>query len=101
MGSASEVRFMQRCFELAKRGAGSVSPNPMVGAVLVGSRGTILASGYHRVFGGPHAEVECLRRFRGKGKGTTLYVTLSHALILVRRRHVQRPSFEPASAGWL
>jgi diaminohydroxyphosphoribosylaminopyrimidine deaminase/5-amino-6-(5-phosphoribosylamino)uracil reductase len=67
---------MQRCFELAKRGAGSVSPNPMVGAVLVGSRGTILASGYHRVFGGPHAEVECLRRSGRKGAGATLYVNL-------------------------
>lgn len=54
--------FMRRCVQLALNGAGQVAPNPMVGAVLVqGDR--ILAEGWHRAFGGPHAEVECLRAF--------------------------------------
>lgn len=54
--------FMRRCLQLALNGAGQVAPNPMVGAVLVqGDR--ILAEGWHRAFGGPHAEVECLRAF--------------------------------------
>lgn len=53
-------RTMRRCFTLARNAAGAVAPNPMVGAVLVqGDR--ILAEGWHRAYGGPHAEVECLR----------------------------------------
>ncbi len=57
--------------------AGSAAPNPMVGAVLVHSE-RILAEGWHRMVGGPHAEVECLRAF-GEGlvpKGAVLYVNL-------------------------
>ena len=54
--------WMQRCLQLAANGAVSVAPNPMVGAVLVqGDR--ILAEGWHRAHGGPHAEVECLYTF--------------------------------------
>lgn len=53
---------MRRCLHLARLGAGSVAPNPLVGAVLVqGDR--VLAEGWHRRFGGAHAEVECLRAF--------------------------------------
>ncbi len=54
--------WMQRCLQLARNGAGAVAPNPLVGAVLVqGDR--ILAEGWHRSYGGPHAEVECLNAF--------------------------------------
>lgn len=76
MPGEAESRLMRRCLALARRGEGAVSPNPMVGAVLAGKGGRILASGAHRVFGGPHAEVECLRRYHGTGAGTTLYVNL-------------------------
>ncbi|SEL03261.1 bifunctional diaminohydroxyphosphoribosylaminopyrimidine deaminase/5-amino-6-(5-phosphoribosylamino)uracil reductase RibD [Parapedobacter koreensis] len=48
-------RYIRRCLELAQLGSGSVSPNPMVGALLV-SDGRIIAENYHRKFGGPHAE---------------------------------------------
>ncbi|MBK9012769.1 MAG: hypothetical protein IPM82_01040 [Saprospiraceae bacterium] len=51
--------FMQRCFDLARLGAGSVSPNPMVGAVLV-HEGRIIGEGWHRQYGKAHAEVNCL-----------------------------------------
>jgi len=51
--------FMHRCFQLARLGAGSVSPNPMVGAVLVHD-GRVIGEGWHRQFGGPHAEVYAL-----------------------------------------
>jgi diaminohydroxyphosphoribosylaminopyrimidine deaminase / 5-amino-6-(5-phosphoribosylamino)uracil reductase len=74
---AEHEQLMQRCLQLARNGAGAVAPNPMVGAVLV-HEGRILAEGWHKVFGGPHAEVECLRAF-GDGeipKGATLYVNL-------------------------
>lgn len=51
-------RMMRRCLELALRGRGAVSPNPMVGAVLaLGER--VLGEGWHRAYGGPHAEVNC------------------------------------------
>ena len=69
--------WMQRCLQLARNGADAVAPNPMVGAVLVqGER--ILAEGWHRAYGGPHAEVECLNAF-GEGpvpKDAVMYVSL-------------------------
>ena len=52
--------FIRRCFDLARRGAGSVSPNPMVGAVLVHA-GRIIGEGWHQRYGEAHAEVHCLR----------------------------------------
>jgi diaminohydroxyphosphoribosylaminopyrimidine deaminase/5-amino-6-(5-phosphoribosylamino)uracil reductase len=68
---------MRRCLQLACNGAGHVAPNPMVGAVLVhGDR--VLAEGWHRSYGGPHAEVECLRAF-GEGpvpSDAVMYVNL-------------------------
>ncbi|MCB0770601.1 MAG: bifunctional diaminohydroxyphosphoribosylaminopyrimidine deaminase/5-amino-6-(5-phosphoribosylamino)uracil reductase RibD [Flavobacteriales bacterium] len=69
--------WMRRCLLLASKGAGFAAPNPLVGAVLV-HEGRVLAEGWHRSVGGPHAEVECLRSF---GNGTipsdaVLYVNL-------------------------
>jgi len=71
----SGEQFIRECFRLAQRGKGQVSPNPMVGAVLV-RNGKILAKGFHREFGGAHAEVECLRRAPGDVRDATLYVNL-------------------------
>jgi diaminohydroxyphosphoribosylaminopyrimidine deaminase / 5-amino-6-(5-phosphoribosylamino)uracil reductase len=68
-------QFIRECFRLAERGRGQVSPNPMVGAVLV-KNGKILAKGFHRKFGGLHAEVECLKRAPGDVRDATLYVNL-------------------------
>lgn len=68
-------RFMAMCLRLAEKGKGYVSPNPLVGAVLV-KGGHVVARGYHRRFGGPHAEVECLRSYTGGFDNTTLYVNL-------------------------
>ncbi|MGE3800482.1 MAG: bifunctional diaminohydroxyphosphoribosylaminopyrimidine deaminase/5-amino-6-(5-phosphoribosylamino)uracil reductase RibD [Candidatus Kapaibacterium sp.] len=69
--------MMRRALELASRGIGNVSPNPMVGAVITDENGAIIAEGYHRKFGEPHAEVEALSQVAGKdlSKGT-LYVSL-------------------------
>jgi diaminohydroxyphosphoribosylaminopyrimidine deaminase/5-amino-6-(5-phosphoribosylamino)uracil reductase len=66
---------MTECLRLAEKGRGFVSPNPMVGAVLV-KQGRIVARGFHRRFGGPHAEVECIRSYDGTLRGATLYVNL-------------------------
>jgi len=73
-----ETKFMRLALQLAKRGSGSVSPNPMVGAVLV-KRGKIIGRGWHRRAGLPHAEIEALRDSQKRGhnpRGATLYVTL-------------------------
>lgn len=68
--------FMRRALVLAKKGAGSVLPNPMVGAVLV-KNGKIIAGGFHKRYGGDHAEVQTLKNVtRSQIRGATLYVTL-------------------------
>lgn len=67
--------FMQRCIELAKKGSGKVSPNPMVGCVVVKDR-RVIAEGYHRNFGGSHAEVNALRTAGKRARGATMYVNL-------------------------
>lgn len=69
--------YMRRCLELARKGAYYVAPNPMVGAVLVKS-GKIVSEGWHMHYGGPHAEVNCLKQLPEDFdyKGTSLYVSL-------------------------
>lgn len=67
--------YMSHAIALAARGRGWVSPNPLVGAVLVRS-GRVIGQGYHRRFGGPHAEVEALREATGSLRDATLYVSL-------------------------
>ena len=67
--------YMQRALELAKRGEGSVSPNPMVGCVIV-KGGKIVGEGWHEIYGGPHAEVNALNAAGKNAKGATVYVTL-------------------------
>jgi diaminohydroxyphosphoribosylaminopyrimidine deaminase / 5-amino-6-(5-phosphoribosylamino)uracil reductase len=69
---------LQRALELAEGGRGQVSPNPLVGAVLVRD-GEPIGEGFHAQLGGPHAEVAALNDCRAKGhdpSGATLYVTL-------------------------
>ncbi len=66
---------MARALELAARGQGHVEPNPMVGCVLVRD-GSVVGEGWHRKFGGPHAEVEALSVAGPAAKGATAYVTL-------------------------
>lgn len=70
-----DVTYMQRAFELSKGGAGYVSPNPLVGCVIV-KDGAIVGEGYHRCYGGPHAEVEALRDAGWQAAGADVYVTL-------------------------
>jgi diaminohydroxyphosphoribosylaminopyrimidine deaminase/5-amino-6-(5-phosphoribosylamino)uracil reductase len=71
----SETSFMKLALRLAARGAGWVSPNPMVGAVLV-KDGQVVGKGYHRQAGWPHAEIEALRDAGDAARGADLYVTL-------------------------
>ena len=67
--------LMARAIELAKKGRGNVSPNPMVGCVLV-KDGEIIGEGYHNEFGGPHAEVMAFRNAIKDPVDCTVYVNL-------------------------
>jgi diaminohydroxyphosphoribosylaminopyrimidine deaminase/5-amino-6-(5-phosphoribosylamino)uracil reductase len=67
--------FMKRCFDLARLGMGRVSPNPMVGAILV-KNNRIIGEGFHQIYGGPHAEVNCFENCTESPEGATLYVNL-------------------------
>ena len=69
---------MRACFALAAKGAGTVSPNPLVGAVIV-CDGKLLGKGYHQKFGGSHAEVNAIKNAHARHsnlRGSTLYVNL-------------------------
>lgn len=69
--------YMKRCLELASKGWGKVSPNPMVGAVIVHA-GKIIGEGYHQGYGKPHAEVQAIASVQDPSllKESTLYVNL-------------------------
>ncbi len=67
--------FMREALRIARNAEGRTSPNPLVGAVIVRD-GSIVAEGWHRKAGTPHAEVHALRMAGDLAKGATLYVTL-------------------------
>lgn len=74
-----DEQYMSRCIELAKLAAGQVAPNPMVGAVLV-YEDKIIGEGYHKKYGEPHAEVNCINSVLAENKDliekSTIYVSL-------------------------
>ena len=70
-----DIEYMQRAIALAKKGAGFVNPNPMVGCVVVKDN-EIIAEGYHEYYGGLHAERNALTNTSADCKDATLYVTL-------------------------
>ena len=69
------TEHMKRCINLARLAEGHTAPNPMVGAVVV-KDGQVMAEGYHRQYGGAHAEVDALSKLGNKAEGATLYVNL-------------------------
>ena len=70
-----DIEYMQRAIALAKKGAGFVNPNPMVGCVVVKDN-EIITEGYHEYYGGFHAERNALTNNTADCKDATLYVTL-------------------------
>ena len=75
----SDIQWMRRALELAAKGRGHTSPNPMVGAVLVDANGQLLGEGWHHRAGEAHAEVNAIADAVARGnsiRGATLYVTL-------------------------
>jgi diaminohydroxyphosphoribosylaminopyrimidine deaminase/5-amino-6-(5-phosphoribosylamino)uracil reductase len=73
--SRTDRAFLDRARILARKGWGHVHPNPLVGCVLVRD-GVVVGEGYHREFGGPHAEIVALEAARTQAEGATAYVTL-------------------------
>ncbi|MGL5206203.1 MAG: bifunctional diaminohydroxyphosphoribosylaminopyrimidine deaminase/5-amino-6-(5-phosphoribosylamino)uracil reductase RibD [Acidaminococcaceae bacterium] len=71
-----DKKWMQRAIALARKGTGTTSPNPLVGAVLVDGDGNIVGEGWHRKAGEAHAEINALTQAGEKARGTTAYVTL-------------------------
>ena len=82
----TDQMFMGRCLELARRGEGKTSPNPMVGSVIVDRRGRVVAEGYHCRLGAPHAEADALRKAGERAKGCTMYVNLEPCKHVTKRR---------------
>ncbi|HEU4881376.1 MAG TPA: bifunctional diaminohydroxyphosphoribosylaminopyrimidine deaminase/5-amino-6-(5-phosphoribosylamino)uracil reductase RibD, partial [Longimicrobium sp.] len=73
--SPQDAEYIRRAIELAANGWGRVAPNPMVGCVIVRD-GEVVGEGWHREYGGPHAEVEALRAAGDRARGATAYVSL-------------------------
>ena len=73
----SDEFWMERCLQLAANGKGLTSPNPLVGAVIV-KNGKVLGEGYHKKYGGPHAEINAINAVKDKTalKGSTIYINL-------------------------
>ncbi|MGD9897851.1 MAG: bifunctional diaminohydroxyphosphoribosylaminopyrimidine deaminase/5-amino-6-(5-phosphoribosylamino)uracil reductase RibD [Calditrichaceae bacterium] len=74
-GLADDHVYMRRCLELACRGKGEVSPNPLVGAIIV-KNGKIIAEGWHERYGSAHAELNAIRNAIESVEGATLYCNL-------------------------
>ncbi|NIO09721.1 MAG: bifunctional diaminohydroxyphosphoribosylaminopyrimidine deaminase/5-amino-6-(5-phosphoribosylamino)uracil reductase RibD [Deltaproteobacteria bacterium] len=75
MGRDLDEQYMRMALDLAIRGAGRTSPNPMVGAVVVRG-GRTVGRGYHRRAGGDHGEIVALKRAGKRAQGATLYLNL-------------------------
>ncbi|MCF6271556.1 MAG: bifunctional diaminohydroxyphosphoribosylaminopyrimidine deaminase/5-amino-6-(5-phosphoribosylamino)uracil reductase RibD [Melioribacteraceae bacterium] len=73
----SDIDFslMERCFNLARKGIGKVSPNPLVGSVLI-KNNEIISEGFHEHFGGLHAEANAIKNANCNLSGATMYVNL-------------------------
>ena len=71
----NDIKYMKMALELAKKGIGSVNPNPLVGSIVVKDN-KVIGKGYHKFFGGAHSEVYSLDEAGINAKGATIYVTL-------------------------
>ena len=70
-----DKKCIEKCFKLARKGKGQVSPNPLVGALLV-KNGKVIGKGYHKKFGEAHAEVDAIKNATENVAGATLYCNL-------------------------
>jgi diaminohydroxyphosphoribosylaminopyrimidine deaminase/5-amino-6-(5-phosphoribosylamino)uracil reductase len=73
--SLNDIKYIEQCFNIARKGRGHVSPNPLVGAILV-KNGRIIGQGYHKKFGKAHAEVNAIKNVTESVTESTLYCNL-------------------------
>ena len=85
-------KYMRMAIELAKKGAGGVNPNPMVGAVVV-KNGKVIGRGYHKFFGGPHAEVYALEDAGEEAEGTMCRLLKNSTLCKKNNRYGNKKMF--------
>jgi diaminohydroxyphosphoribosylaminopyrimidine deaminase/5-amino-6-(5-phosphoribosylamino)uracil reductase len=76
MVDVRDAGFIERAFFVGERGRGRTAPNPVVGAVVVSSRGIVVGQGAHLEAGGPHAEIIALDAAGSEARDGTLYCTL-------------------------
>ena len=77
MQNNPDIKYMKKCISLAKKGKGRVSPNPLVGCVVLNKKGEVISTGYHKKYGENHAERDALSKLKiGEAEGGTLYVNL-------------------------
>lgn len=70
-----DIKYMKLALKLAEKGLGKVEPNPAVGCVIVKDN-KIIGKGFHKKFGGPHAEINALKNCEKSPTGATMYITL-------------------------
>ena len=68
--------FIRKCIKLATLGEGKVSPNPLVGAIVVDIDENVVGEGYHQKYGEAHAEINALNKAGNRAKGGTIYINL-------------------------
>lgn len=73
--TSDDQKYLKLCFELAKKGAGTVSPNPLVGAIIVKDN-KIISQEFHSKFGEAHAEAKAISNTKEELKGATIYCNL-------------------------
>lgn len=71
----TDESYIKLTLEIAKKGAGRVSPNPMVGCIII-KENKVIGAGFHEYFGGPHAEINAIESATESVKGAVLYVNL-------------------------
>ena len=90
MTESDKILYMRRCLSLARKGLGRVSPNPMVGCVIV-KDGNIIGEGYHRKYGEAHAEVNAIESVKDKErlKGSTNPIVSGRGINMLREAGIQ------------
>ena len=82
------TKWMKRALLLAELGKGKVSPNPMVGAVILDKDGNLISEGFHYKSGMPHAEAMAFNNLKKDARGGSIYVNLGHVVIMGKHLHV-------------
>src|SRR5690242_408546 len=72
----SDERFLRRALDLARQGVGLVSPNPLVGVVIIDDKGGVMGEAFHTYAGVKHAEILALEQAGMRARGSTLYINL-------------------------